>query len=111
MRGSMTGASPDSELVRAQIRGLLEQAVEQLPSEFRPVFVLREIEGLTVEETAEALGVRPATVKTRLHRAKRRLRQIVAPDVRAALEGSFPFAGPDCERMTERVVEAYCESA
>ncbi|HEX8840971.1 MAG TPA: sigma factor-like helix-turn-helix DNA-binding protein, partial [Sphingomicrobium sp.] len=83
-------------------------AVGQLPEEFRPVFVLREIEGLSVEETAEALGLVPATVKTRLHRAKRRLQQMLAPEVKAALEGSFPFAGADCARLTESVVATYC---
>ena len=111
MRGSMSGNAPDADVVRAQIRGLLERAVGQLPEEFRPVFVLREIEGLSVEETAEALGVVPATVKTRLHRAKRRLQQSLAPEVKAALEGSFPFAGADCARLTERVVAAYCGAA
>lgn len=108
MRGSMSGSAPDADVVRAQIRGLLERAVGELPAEFRPVFVLREIEGLSVEETAEALGIVPATVKTRLHRAKRRLQRALAPEVKAALEGSFPFAGVDCTRLTESVVEAYC---
>jgi RNA polymerase sigma-70 factor (ECF subfamily) len=108
MRGSMSGNAPEAEMMRAQIRGLLESAVEQLPAEFRPVFVLREIEGLSIEETAEALGVAPGTVKTRLHRAKRRLQQLLAPEVKAALEGSFPFAGADCARLTETVVATYC---
>ena len=51
MRGSMSGASPEADLAKAQLRHLLEQAVEQLPSEFRPVFGLREIEGMNVQET------------------------------------------------------------
>ena len=108
MRGSMSGNAPEADMMRAQIKGLLENAVAQLPAEFRPVFVLREIEGLSIEETAEALGIVPATVKTRLHRAKRRLQQMLAPEVKAALEGSFPFAGADCARLTERVVATYC---
>ncbi|HEX8840932.1 MAG TPA: sigma-70 family RNA polymerase sigma factor, partial [Sphingomicrobium sp.] len=48
MRGSMSGSAPDADVVRAQIRSLLESAVGQLPEEFRPVFVLREIEGLSI---------------------------------------------------------------
>jgi RNA polymerase sigma-70 factor (ECF subfamily) len=107
MRGSI-GTSPDGELVRTQIRRLLEQAVEQLPADFRPVFVLREIEGLSVDETAEVLDIIPATVKTRLYRAKRRLQHILAPELKTALEGSFPFAGSDCAALTERVTSAYC---
>jgi len=108
MRGSMSGNAPEAEMMRAQIRGLLERAVEQLPAEFRPVFVLREIEGLSIEETAEALGVAPGTVKTRLHRAKGRLQKLLAPEVKAALQGSFPFAGADCARLTEKVIATYC---
>ncbi|HKX93038.1 MAG TPA: RNA polymerase sigma factor [Sphingomicrobium sp.] len=110
MRGSNV-ASPDAGYGRAQIRGLLEDAVERLPVEFRLVFVLREIEGMSVEETAAALDLVEATVKTRLHRARRRLQQLLAPEVRAALEGSFPFAGADCAALTERVVAAYCRAA
>jgi len=108
MRGSMNGMSPDGELGRAQIRGLLEEAIARLPTPFRAVFVLREIEGFGVEEAAEALGIPASTVKTRHLRARRRLQQDLAPEVKAALTGAFPFAGVDCERVTARVLEAYC---
>ena len=107
MRGSIEGTAPDAELGRRQIRGLLEQAIAALPDDFRLVFVLRDIEGLSVEETAETLGLVPATVKTRLLRARRRLQQALAPEVKAALTGTFPFAGADCGAMTERVVAAW----
>lgn len=106
MRGSTSGGSPDAGLAREQIRGLLEVAIAGLPRSFRTVFVLREIEGLSVDETAEALGIVPATVKTRHLRARRHLREALAPEVKGALEGSFPFAGADCARMTERVLAA-----
>jgi RNA polymerase sigma-70 factor (ECF subfamily) len=68
------------------------------------VFVLHEIEGVPVEEAAEALGIPTGTVKTRLMRARRKLQQALAPEVRTALTGTFPFAGADCARLTERVV-------
>jgi RNA polymerase sigma-70 factor (ECF subfamily) len=103
MRGS-DPVPPDSALARAQLRQLLEQAIRGLPDAFRSVFVLREIEGLTVEQTAEALELRPATVKTRLLRARRRLQEALAPEVRSALTGTFPFAGADCAALTERVL-------
>ena len=103
MRGSET-ESPDAAIAREQIRKLLEQAVGQLPDSFRTVFVLREIEGLSSEETAEALGVPPATVKTRLFRARRRLQEMLAPEMGTALSGTFPFAGADCAALTERVM-------
>jgi len=98
--------APDAVLARQQLRHLLERAVADLPQAFRTVFVLRQVEGLSVDETAEALGLAPATVKTRLLRARRKLQAALAPDVRGALDGSFPFAGADCAAMTDRVLAA-----
>jgi RNA polymerase sigma-70 factor (ECF subfamily) len=97
---------PDVSVAREQLRLLIEKAVAELPDNFRSVFVLREIEGLNVEETAEALGIPPATVKTRLHRARARLQQALAPEVKGVFSGSFPFAGADCAALTERVMTA-----
>jgi RNA polymerase sigma-70 factor (ECF subfamily) len=103
MRGS-DAETPDVAVAREQIRKLLEQAVAELPEAFRTVFVLREVEGVSGEETADILGVPVATVKTRLFRAKRRLQEILAPEMSALLTGAFPFAGSDCAAMTERVL-------
>lgn len=108
MQGSRSGIGPDGELARAQVRGLLEQAIAQLPADFRLVFVMREIEGLSVEETAESLGIVPATVKTRHLRARRRLQEALAPELKSVLSGTFPFAGADCARITEEVVWRFC---
>ena len=103
MRGSAPDA-PDVSVAREQIRKLLEQSVAELPELFRTVFVLREIEGLSSEETAEILDVPAATVKTRLFRARRRLQEMLAPEAANALSGTFPFAGSDCAALTERVL-------
>ncbi len=108
MRGSMQGGKPDAELARGQIRETLEAAIAQLPIEFRTAFVLREIEAMSVEETAALLDIAPTTVKTRCLRARRRLQQLLAPELRSALTGSFPFAGADCNAMTERVLAGWC---
>jgi RNA polymerase sigma-70 factor (ECF subfamily) len=105
----MDGTSPEAEFARAEIRRLLEAAIADLPDQFRIVFVLRDIEGLSVEETAEALGLVPATVKTRLLRARRRLQEALAPDLNGILSDSFAFAGADCAAMTERLISAFCE--
>ena len=91
MRGSEAEA-PDVAIAREQIRKLLEQAVGDLPDTFRTVFVLREIEGLSSEETGAILDVPVQTVKTRLVRARRRLKEALAPEVATALSGTFPFA-------------------
>jgi RNA polymerase sigma-70 factor, ECF subfamily len=103
MRGSEAEA-PDVTLAREQIRRLLEKAVAELPDTFRTVFVLREIEGLSSEEAGAILDVPVQTVKTRLFRARRRLKQALAPEVATALSGTFPFAGKDCAALTERVL-------
>jgi RNA polymerase sigma-70 factor (ECF subfamily) len=103
MRGSEP-AAPDAALAREQLRRLIEHAVAGLPDQFRAVFVLREIEGLSIDETATALGLLPATVKTRLLRARRKLQAALAPEVHGALLGAFPFAGADCQAMTARIM-------
>lgn len=105
MRGSEAEA-PDVTLAREQVRKLLEQAVGQLPEPFRAVFVLREIEGLSGEETAEVLGLPVATVKTRLFRSRRQLKEMLASEVSTLLNGTFPFAGADCAALTQRVLTA-----
>jgi RNA polymerase sigma-70 factor (ECF subfamily) len=108
MQGSMSGNAPDREHARAELRRMMEAAIADLPEPFRLVFVLREIEGMDVETVSETLGLLPATVKTRHLRARRRLQQALAPEVKEALTGTFPFAGADCEALTGRVVKAYC---
>jgi RNA polymerase sigma-70 factor, ECF subfamily len=98
--------APDVAVAREQLRLLIEKAVADLPDNFRSVFVLREVEGLSVEDTAEALAILPATVKTRLYRARAKLQQALAPEVKGVFSGSFPFAGADCAALTERVLAA-----
>lgn len=97
---------PDALVAREQLRQLLEQAIGGLPESFRTVFVLRAIEGLSVEETAEVLQIATSTVKTRFLRARRKLQESLDPQVRTALLGTFPFAGADCAALTERVLAA-----
>ena len=99
--------SPEAEAARHHLRSILEQAVADLPETFRTVFVLHEVEGVSVEDAAEALEIPTGTVKTRLMRARRKLQQALAPEVRAALTGTFPFAGADCARLTERVMDEF----
>ena len=102
-KGSET-PSPEAEAARDQLRSMLERAISGLSESFRTVFVLHEIEGVSVEDAADLLGIPTGTVKTRLMRARRKLQQALAPEVRSALTGTFPFAGLDCARMTERVI-------
>lgn len=98
--------APDPEQVAAQqdIRRVLERAIDALPEPFRVAFIMRDVEGMSVEETAEQLRLRPETVRTRLHRARRQLREAVRHQLDSVLTDAFPFAGQRCERMAEQVV-------
>jgi len=102
---SMTSADPETALVRRQVRELLEQTIEELPEPFRIVFILRDIEKLSTEETAAHLAIAPETVKTRLHRARRRMRGKLAARLSSSLPELFPFAGTRCEHMADQVIQ------
>lgn len=66
---------PEKELMSQEVQKYLDLAVEELPDNLRVVFVLRDIENLSTQETAEVLGLSETAVKTRLSRARMRLRQ------------------------------------
>jgi RNA polymerase sigma factor (sigma-70 family) len=100
-----TPTSPEQDAARAEIRRLLEEAVDDLPDAFRMVFILREVEDCSIEETAETLGLVPATVKTRLHRAKRLLRRALDEKLASTMAEAFPFLGTRCQRITDAVLE------
>jgi RNA polymerase sigma-70 factor (ECF subfamily) len=100
-----SNSDPESAVARKEIRRLIERAIDGLPETFRIVFVMRDVEELSVEETAGLLGVPEATVKTRLHRARRLLRQTLDEQLAPALADAFPFDGMRCVRMADRVLE------
>ena len=73
---------PSQTLERMEVRHLLEQAVESLPVIYREVLVLRDVEELSVLETAEALSISVASVKVRLHRARIMMQKLLAPQLK-----------------------------
>ncbi|MDB5568476.1 MAG: polymerase sigma factor [Tardiphaga sp.] len=96
---------PERTMAQRQILQLVEQATDNLPEVYRIVFITRVIEGMSVEDTAEILGIRPETVKTRLHRARRLLREQLDNQIGPVLMDAFPFAGQRCERTTVAVLD------
>ncbi|MCS6827297.1 MAG: sigma-70 family RNA polymerase sigma factor [Caldilinea sp.] len=66
---------PEEDFQTAEARNELERAISELPEPLRAVFVLRELEGLSTEETAQALDLSVSNVKVRLHRARLWLRE------------------------------------
>jgi RNA polymerase sigma-70 factor (ECF subfamily) len=96
---------PERTMAQRQIQLLLEQAIDRLPDDFRIVLIARVIEEMSVEETAALIGLRPETVKTRLHRARKLLREALEEQVGSVLSDAFPFDGARCARMTEKVLK------
>lgn len=95
---------PEDSLERAQLRRLIERRLDELPGSFAAVFVLRGIEELSVEETAQSLGIPEATVRSRYFRARGLLRQSLAQDLDLAQRSAFAFDGERCDRIVAAVL-------
>jgi RNA polymerase sigma-70 factor (ECF subfamily) len=91
--------------MRREFGALIERRIDALPEVFRSVFILRAIEELSVEETAELLELPAATVRTRFFRARGLLRESLAHDVDTAVNAAFAFAGARCDRIVAAVLE------
>ncbi len=104
MDDSRQAESPDRALVRAQMRALLERKLDALPATFRSVFVLRVVEELSVEETAQSLGIPEATVRSRHFRARGLMREALAQEMDLAEHDLYEFGGAHCERVVAAVL-------
>ena len=100
-----TSNDPERTMAQREILQLVERATDNLPDIFRIVFVTRVIEGMSVEETADLLGLKAKTVKTRLHRARRLVREQLDKQIGPVLMDAFPFAGRRCERITSAIMQ------
>jgi RNA polymerase sigma-70 factor, ECF subfamily len=96
--------SPPDATMRAEVRRMLERRIDELPVAFRTVFVMREVEDLSVEETAASLSIPAATVRTRLFRARALLREALARDMDSATVEVFQFDGERCDRIVASVL-------
>lgn len=101
----LSSVDPEKSMAQREIQRVVEYAVDELPDVFRMVFIARVMEGMSMEETAALLGVKPETVKTRLHRARTMLRENVEKKIGPVVMDAFPFAGARCERLTEAVLK------
>ena len=96
--------TPERSAQRSEMRRLLEANIDALPDDYRAVFVLRAVEEMSVEETAAVLGIPPATVRSRLFRARSLLREALAAKIDLACEEAFAFAGERCDRIVANVM-------
>ena len=97
-------ATPEREAMGNEVRRMLEQQIDTLPDLYRTVFVLRAIEEMSVEETAAALSLPEATVRTRYFRARALLRTALERKVDDSLRETFSFDGARCDRIAAGVL-------
>jgi len=95
---------PEHMVMRGELRTLMEKRIDTLPDVFRTVFMLRAVEELSVEETAAALQIPEATVRTRFFRARSILREGLSRDIDFAIGDAFSFAGARCDRIVANVL-------
>jgi RNA polymerase sigma-70 factor (ECF subfamily) len=96
---------PERATAHSQIRKMLEEAIDTLPVAFRIVFIMRDVEEIGIGDTAKLLGLREETVKTRLHRARRMLREHLGEQLASALKDVFPFEKPRCNALVQRLLD------
>lgn len=82
---------------------MIESAIDKLPAQFRIVFMLRGVEELSVNETAEILSIKPATVKTRFHRAKQLMSKSLKRSIGDVIAETFSFDGKRCDSIVDSV--------
>jgi RNA polymerase sigma-70 factor (ECF subfamily) len=97
------GPTPEDGTARSQMRELLEHAIERLPEAYRTVVVMREVEEMSVAETAAGLGLTEAVVKTRLHRAHAMLRKEIYSRAKGKANELYQFQAPRCDRVVKNV--------
>jgi RNA polymerase sigma-70 factor, ECF subfamily len=100
----LTNSTPEHATARSQIREVLERAIDDLPPAFRTVFIMRDVEEASVDETANVLGIKPETVRTRLHRARHMLRDRLGEQFAAVLNDVFPFERPRCDALVRKLL-------
>jgi len=96
---------PERQAYAQELRQVLEDAVDTLPENYRAVFMLRDVEGLSTAETGEGLGLGEEAVKTRLHRARAMVRQAISSRIGGVTGNAFPFEAPRCDRVVAAVLE------
>ena len=96
--------TPEDRATSSELRGVIGRAIERMPESLRLVFMLREVEGLDTDETAECLGISAANVKVRLHRGRALLRSGIDRELGTEVRLLHQFAGERCDRIVAGVL-------
>jgi RNA polymerase sigma-70 factor (ECF subfamily) len=97
-------ADPERRGYSNELGALLESVIDRLPDGAREVFILRQVEGMSTTELADALDVSEAVVKTRLSRARATLRRELCARAEAVTSNTFRFLRPRCDRVVAAVL-------
>jgi RNA polymerase sigma factor (sigma-70 family) len=95
--------NPVDQINKQQLNTWVEKSIIDLPEKYRLVYVTREVNEMSTEETATALGLSEENVKVRLHRAKSLIRESLMKNVKS--EELFSFGSKRCEALADRVME------
>ena len=104
VRTELAEFEPENAASSRDLLRILQAAIDTLPDEFRQVFMLRGVEQLSIAETAELLEIKPATVKTRFHRARRILQEQLQRTLDDVVTTTFPFGGQHCDAIVGTVL-------
>lgn len=94
--------NPEKDYMDKERKEILEKAIQQLPEKYKTVYMLKEVEGMNIEETSEALAISKVNVKVRLHRAKSMLKHLIKDGT--GLSTLFTFGNARCDKLTESVM-------
>lgn len=97
-------SEPEQMAIDHEICGIVQRAIDRLPEDFRVVFMLRGVEQMSIAETAAALDIKEATVKTRFHRARSLLRASLGKLYPDAMQHAFQFDGSRCDDIVAAVL-------
>jgi len=103
-RPDLVQIEPENAASGRDVLRILQDAIDRLPEEFRQVFMLRGVEQLSIAETAELLDIKQATVKTRFHRARRMLQEMLHRKLDDVVRDTFPLGGQRCDAIVVAVL-------
>jgi RNA polymerase sigma-70 factor (ECF subfamily) len=107
----LAAEGPEKHVSDRQVGQIMESAIERLPSVYRSVVMLRDVEDLSTAETAACLGIPLATVKTRLHRGHALLRESLSSTLGVTRRELFPFGFSRCDRLVRLVLQRISAAA
>ncbi|HSD63860.1 MAG TPA: RNA polymerase sigma factor [Ignavibacteriaceae bacterium] len=95
--------NPESKYMDKERKKILEDAILKLPEKYKSVYILKEIEGMSIEKVAEAISISQVNVKVRLHRARTMMREFIGQDF--DVTELFTFGNERCDRVADNVMD------